>query len=206
MGSASRYLLSRYLLSPTCCLSEHRRREGGMDGVLPLIGSKSKPSLSSPATAGQSEGRSDGAHLKARYLKVTAATADTREGISSLFIQVFPFFPSDFLSPALSLQSTLFLLLFTPSLPSCSFSPSDSADVSRVRRCDLNLAKASWENLRGKKHCVPSCALLIRRQLLSFLPFLFPSIRSSRHRWRTFALGSVGSCRNPGEVNSSHCL
>lgn len=94
--------------APTYCLSERRRREGGMDGVLPLTGSKSKPSLSSPAAAGQSEGRSDGSHLKARYLKVAAATADIREGISSLFIQVFPFFPSDFFfSPALSLQSTL---------------------------------------------------------------------------------------------------
>lgn len=111
-------------------------KAGWMDGVLPLIGSKSKPSLSSPATAGQSEGRSDGSHLKARYLKVTAATADIREGISSLFIQVFPFFPSD-----LSLQSTLFFFLFTPSLLSCSFSLSDSADVSRVRRCDLNLGR-----------------------------------------------------------------
>lgn len=112
-------------------------KAGWMDGVLPLIGSKSKPSLSSPATAGQSEGRSDGSHLKARYLKVTAATADIREGISSLFTQVFPFFPSDFFSPALSLQSTL----FTPTLLSCSFSRSDSADVSRVRRCDLNLGR-----------------------------------------------------------------
>lgn len=116
-------------------------KAGWMDGVLPLIGSKSKPSLSSPATAGQSEGRSDGSHLKARYLKVTAATADIREGISSLFIQVFPFFPSDFFSPALSLQSTLFFSLFTPTLLSCSFSRSDSADVSRVRRCDLNLGR-----------------------------------------------------------------
>lgn len=128
--------------APTYCLSEHRRREGGMDGVLPLTGSKSKPSLSSPAAAGQSEGRSDGSHLKARYLKVAAATADIREGISSLFIQVFPFFPSDFFFFSCfvtSVHAPFFFFLFTQTLLSCSFSLSDSADVSRVRRCDLNL-------------------------------------------------------------------
>lgn len=82
---AGRAAIAAIFSAPTCCLSEYHRRGGGMDGVLPLTGSKSKsphPSPSSPATAGQSEGGSDGSHLKVRYLKVTAASAGTPEGIS----------------------------------------------------------------------------------------------------------------------------
>lgn len=54
---AVRAAIAAIFSGPTYCLSVHRRWEGGMDGVLPVIGSKSKPSLFSPATAGQSEAR-----------------------------------------------------------------------------------------------------------------------------------------------------
>lgn len=92
--SAVRAVIAAISSAPTYCLSEHCRRGGGMDRVLSLIGSKSKPpplSLSFPASAGQSEARSVGSNLKVRYLKVTAATADIQEGISS-FCSGFSFF------------------------------------------------------------------------------------------------------------------
>lgn len=92
--SAVRAVIAAISSAPTYCLSEHRRRGGGMDRVLSLIGSKSKPpplSLSFPASAGQSEARSVDSNLKVRYLKVTAATADIQEGISS-FCSGFSFF------------------------------------------------------------------------------------------------------------------
>lgn len=109
--------------APTYCLSKDHRRRGEMDRVPSLIGSKSKPHLLSPSftiSVGQSEGGSASSHLKAHYFKVTAATADIQEDISSLFIQFFflhfEFYPGSFFT-------------LHPLLP-CCLSPTHCCDLS----------------------------------------------------------------------------
>lgn len=117
---AVRAAIAAIFSGPTFCLSVHCRWEGGIDGVLPVIGSKSKSIRCPPIT------------FKALYLKVTAATVDTQEKISSLFIQVFTVFFSFFVTsvhaPLFSLHTDPAVLLFV------------SLRLSRCLTCPSNLA------------------------------------------------------------------
>lgn len=116
-------------------------KAGWMDGVLPLIGSKSKPSLSSPLQPANQRADQTALTLRLAISRLPPQPQTYGKEFPLFSFRFFLFFHQIFFSPALSLQATLFFFLFTPTLLSCSFSLSDSADVSRVRRCDLNLGR-----------------------------------------------------------------
>lgn len=120
--SAMRAVIAAMFSAPTYCLCEHRRSGGGMDRVLSLIGSKSKPPLLSlPQPANQ---RADQSTLTLRLTisRLPPQPQTYRKEISSFhsgFLFFIWFFP-----PTLSLQSTRLFSLHTGSAALLSLSNS----------------------------------------------------------------------------------